>query len=255
VIELDPSSAEAGPTAGLRPSLRAFEAVAHELAVLVRAGHFVPGDRLPSERQLAARFGVSRPTVRVALGALESMGLVETRPGSGTFVAQRERTSADGSFPATDENPAELMEARIALEVAVARLAARRVPANAEALEEVRLTVEALERVASPQDVPDEIDRDFHRAVARLTGNAYVVALLEPVWESMSKPLFTALLRRSWSAELTERTAVEHRSILEALRARDPELAAFAMERHLRALVAAIFDEDAFEGPPPRFFA
>jgi DNA-binding GntR family transcriptional regulator len=81
------------------------------------------------------------------------------------------------------------------------------------------------------------------------------VALLEPVWESMSKPLFTALLRRSWSAELTERTAAEHRSILEALRARDPELAAFAMERHLRALVAAIFDEDAFEGPPPRFFA
>ena len=63
------------------------------------------------------------------------------------------------------------------------------------------------------------------------------------------------LLQRSWSSEDTRRTASEHRAIYEALRVGDPELAAFAMERHLRSLIAAMFDDGAFDGPPPRFYA
>ena len=75
-------------------------------------------------------------------------------------------------------------------------------------------------------DVPDELGRDFHRAVTRLTGNEYLVALLEPMWETMRQALFTTLRRRSWSADDTHRTAGEHRAVYEALRAGDPELAA-----------------------------
>jgi DNA-binding FadR family transcriptional regulator len=248
------SAAGAGAPGGLRPAPRAYEALAHELLVLILGGHFAPGDRLPSERQLASRFGVSRPTVREALGALEARGLVATRLGSGTFVAEKGARDEPPDAQA-DDSPAEFMEARVVLEVAVARLAARRAPLSRDELEEVRAGVEAMERVAEPDVLPHELDRDFHRAVTRLTRNEYLVSLLEPMWATMDQTLFGTLLRRSWSADDTRRTAIEHRAIYEALRAGDAELAGFAMERHLRALMATLFEDEAFEGPPPRFFA
>jgi DNA-binding FadR family transcriptional regulator len=238
----------------LRPRPRAYEAIAHELLVLILGGHLEQGARLPSERQLAARYGVSRPTVREALGALEARGVVATRMGSGTFVAERSDLDAAEDV-ASDDSPAEVMETRLVLEVAVARLAAKRAPFQAEALEDVRVSVEALERVANPDMLPDELDRDFHRAVVTLTANAYLVELLEPMWETLRQALYTTLRRRSWSPEHTRRTAIEHRAIYEALRAGDPELAGFAMERHLRGLMATLFEDEGLEGPPPRFFA
>jgi DNA-binding FadR family transcriptional regulator len=228
--------------------------VAHELLVLILGGHLAVGERLPSERQLAARFGVSRPTVREALGVLEARGLVVTRKGSGTFVAGREAPDEAEAGP-PDDSPADFMETRLVLEVAIARLAGKRARLDRDGIELVRVSVEALERIADPEVLPDELDRDFHRAVARLTGNDYLLRLLEPMWETMGQALFTTLTRRAWSAADTNRTATEHRAIYEALAAGDSELAAFAMERHLRGLMATLFDDEAFEGPPPRFFA
>lgn len=242
-----------GTSGLLRSTPRAYEAVAHELLVLILGGHLAVGDRLPSERQLASRFGVSRPTVREALGVLESRGLVVTRKGSGTFVADRE--ALEGPSEGLTDGAAEIMETRLVLEVAVARLAAKRARSSLGALEEVRVSVEALERAADPEVVPDELDREFHRAVTRLTGNEYLFRLLEPLWETMSQAVFATLRARSWSADQARRTATEHRAVYEALRAGDPELAAFAMERHLRAVMAALFEDEAFEDPPPRFFA
>jgi DNA-binding FadR family transcriptional regulator len=222
--------------------------------VLILGGHLAVGDRLPSERQLAARFGVSRPTVREALGVLEARGLVVTRKGSGTFVAGREAPE-DATEGPPDDSPVDFMETRLVLEVAVARLAGRRARLDREGMEQVRVSVEALERIADPELPPDELDRDFHGAVARLTGNDYLVRLLEPMWETMGQALFTTLTRRAWTPEDTSRTATEHRAIYEALAVGDSELAAFAMERHLRGLMATLFEDEAFEGPPPRFFA
>jgi DNA-binding FadR family transcriptional regulator len=239
----------------LRSTPRAYEAIAHELLVLILGGHLAVGDRLPSERQLAARFGVSRPTIREALSALESRGLVETRVGSGTFVAERAGLDDQTQAVLSDDSPTELMESRLVLEVAVARLAAQRAPSSPDRLEEVRVSVEALERTASPEVLPAELDRDFHRAVTRLTGNDYLIELLAPIWDTMGQALFTTLGRRSWSVDDTRRAATEHRAIYEALRAGDPGLAAFAMERHIRALIAKLFEDEGFEGPPPRFFA
>jgi DNA-binding FadR family transcriptional regulator len=252
--ERSPSPAGSHAADVLRSTPRAYEAIAHELLVLILGGHLAVGDRLPSERQLAARFGVSRPTIREALSALESRGLVETRMGSGTFVADREALD-EAPAALLDDSPAEFMEARLVLEVAIARLAARRAVSGADRLEEVRVSVEALERTANPEVLPADLDRDFHRAVARLTGNDYLIELVEPMWDTMGQALFTTLGRRSWSADDTRRTATEHRAIYEALRAGDPGLAAFAMERHVRALMAKLFEDEAFEGPPPRFFA
>jgi GntR family transcriptional repressor for pyruvate dehydrogenase complex len=139
--------------------------------------------------------------------------------------------------------------------VSLARLAARRAAGSPAGLNRLRVDVEALERVADPAAVPLELDAAFHRDVAALSGNRYLMAVLEPVWTTIASPSVAAILDRKWSPEATHRTAAEHRAIYEALLAGDGELASFAMERHLRSLAAAMLDDSAYEGPPPRFYA
>ena len=232
---------------------RAYEFVAHELLVVILSGRFRPGDRLPSERDLAAHLGVSRPTIRQALDLLASHALVETRVGSGTFVVGSP-DHADGVSPPAGSSVREIMETRLTLEVAVVRLAARRAQAG-EDLELLRAIVEALERVRDRASFPARIDLAFHRTVAQLAANPYLAGLLAPLWETMGSTIPPAFASRRWSEDDTARAAVEHRAIFEALRVGDAELAGFAMERHLRAELARLVDETSVDGPPPRFFA
>ena len=254
MTEADSRFGDLSTIASLRAPRRAYEAVAAELEVLIRAGHFAVEERLPSERQLAAQFRVSRPTIRVALGQLEARGLVVTKSNSGTFVIQRDAEPV-AETEVSDESPTEVLETRLVVEIAAARLAARRAATHKDELENVRMAVEALERVADPAELHVDIDVDFHRGVVSLAGNSYLSQVFEPIWRTMDQALITTLLKRNWSAEDTLRTASEHRAIYEALRVGDPELAAFAMERHIRALIAAIFEDGPFDGPPPRFYA
>jgi GntR family transcriptional repressor for pyruvate dehydrogenase complex len=232
---------------------RAYEDVAHELLVLIMGGQFERGQRLPSERRLAEAFGVSRPTVREALNVLEGRGLVRTRVGSGTFVTAPSEEGAQGEV--ATEVALEFLEARLAVEVVVTRLAAKRAPSSREDLDFVRATVEALERPSRGSELPADVDRAFHRAIAEICGNAYLVELVAPVWEALEERLYRLLRERGWGAADTARAAAEHRAVFEALRVGDSELAGFAMERHLRAEMARLFDDADVDGPPPRFFA
>jgi DNA-binding FadR family transcriptional regulator len=234
---------------------RAYEAIAHELLVLILSGRYAPGERLPSERSLAAHYGVSRPTLREALGALESRGLIRTKVGSGTYVNDREAALDDGGDVAFDASPAEVMETRLLVEIGVARIAARRAALAPDGVEQLRAAVEALERAANPEVFPDELDAGFHRALVALSGNDYLDGLLSPIWEAMRQGLFVTMQNVSWTAADTVRIAAEHRAIFESVRIGDAELAAFTMERHLRAAMAKLFSDDADDAPPPRYFA
>ncbi|HZT54518.1 MAG TPA: FadR/GntR family transcriptional regulator, partial [Gaiellaceae bacterium] len=229
-------------------SRRAHEFVAHELLVLVLSGRFRPGDRLPPERQLATTFGVSRPTVRQALGVLAAHGLVETRVGSGTFVVgpAPPETELAGDVPGLRD----VLEARLVFEVGTARLAARRVQRGAEDLELVRAIVEALERSPDRDRFPIEIDVAFHRSIAQLTGNQQLVSLVAPCWQAMATATAAASTRSRWTREDTARAASQHRAVFEAVRVGDAELAGFAMERHLRAELGRLADDGPLDGPP-----
>jgi GntR family transcriptional repressor for pyruvate dehydrogenase complex len=243
------------PERSLRPlplSRRAHEFVAHEMLVLIFSGRFRPGDRLPPERALAAEFGVSRPTVRQAVGVLATHGLVEARVGSGTFVVGTPET-ADASASVENLNVTEVMEARLVFEVGAVRLAARRAQRSREDLGLLAAIVEAVEHLEEQEVFPVETDVAFHRAVLRLARNPHLEELLAPFWAVSAAA--TSAAAQGWTRDDTARLAAQHRAVFEALRIGDAELAGFEMERHLRTELARLADASSTGGPPTRFFA
>ncbi len=209
------------------------EEVVLRLREMIHEGELRPGDRLPPERDLARQLGVSRPTLRAGIRTLAAIGVFHSRQGAGTFVAE-----ADAS-PALDANPLRLMaslhgfssdemfETRIALEMAVAELAAKRATGDQLAT----MAEEVAEMFASLEE-PEEYlvhDMRFHQTIAAASGNRILTALMNMVatilFESRSKTVHRALDLKE-SAEM-------HRQIYRAIRAHDPEAAGIAMREHL----------------------
>jgi DNA-binding FadR family transcriptional regulator len=219
-----------GQTTRFRP-LQRYEQVAERLAADIRSGVFAPGERLPSERELARVLEVSRASVREAIGALQVQGVVETRPGAGTFVSARP--------PAVDvphdASPSAVLEARAQLEPAVARLAAVRGQRDAAA-ENLLAAMEA-----EPVDIAvwNTSDRLFHRQLAAMTGNPVLLAFADHVASLMDQPLWQRL--RDDSIAVPGRTRIhvaEHRMIYEAIVAGDGEAAAFYAVQHINRVRA-----------------
>lgn len=165
-------------------SERAFEAIAAQIRAELTAGRLTVGSRLPSERALAEQFGVSRNTLREALRSLEHAGLIELYKGAtgGAFISQRSgeaiATGLQDLFSTGAIQPAQLTEARIWLEAVVVREACRRAtPADIAAL---RDNVDAAEAAAKGGDfaLRAETNIEFHRILARMTGNPIMVVIV-----------------------------------------------------------------------------
>jgi len=213
---------------------------------LIEAGDLRSGQRLPAERELATRTGVSRPSVRGALQSLVAIGVVETRHGAGTFVAAGPPTL--GSEPLrflaalhgfTD---AEMFESRRVLEVGVVGLAAERATSDDRAAIADAVT----EGFASLGDPLAFLVHDitFHRAVAAASGNPILASLVE-----MVSALFYEQRRlTAGRARDLATPAQQHRKIYQAIRARDRDRAEAAMNEHLRRAQTA----QASESPAGR---
>lgn len=132
---------------------RLYQSVAAQIVALIRQGEFAIGERLPPERELALTLGVSRPSLREALIALEIGGQIEIRMGSGVYVRD---TAADavGPIATLGDSPSELMQARAAVEGSVAALAAARM--TAAMLERLRRTVQRMKRLAEAGKSPSK---------------------------------------------------------------------------------------------------
>jgi DNA-binding FadR family transcriptional regulator len=208
------------------------------LAADIAAGRLAPGARLPSERDLARALGVGRASVREALAALQNQGVLATRPGSGSFVADDApallRSTSAPELP-HDASPSDLLEARAMLEPAVARLAATRGGPDAE-VEELLAAMEEPVHIEDPRDRTrwSEADRLFHRRIAALTANPVLLALADQVAARMDEPLWQRL--RDESVATPGRTrihAAEHRMIYEAIVDRDGAAAEFYATQHI----------------------
>jgi len=210
--------------------LQRYEQIAERLADDIRSGVLAPGERLPSERDLARTLEVSRASVREALASLALQGVVETRHGAGTFVV-----GLPPSEPPHDASPSAVLEARLALEPQVARLAAARGQGD-EAAEKLLAAMET-----EPVDIAtwNASDRLFHRQLAVMTGNPVLLAFADHVASLMDEPLWQRL--RDDSIAQPGRTRIhvaEHRMIYEAIVAGDAEAAAFYSLQHINRVRA-----------------
>ncbi|MEZ0495554.1 FadR/GntR family transcriptional regulator [Sphingomonas sp. IW22] len=202
----------------------------------IAAGTYPVGSRLPAERDLTERFGVSRPTIREAMIALEMQGLVEARKGSGVFVLAS--TAAAGTDTELDIGAFEITEARRLLEGEVAAVAATEI--DEEQLDELRSLFEQMAK----DDVAEAeaADRRFHIAIAEATGNAVIIAAVTDFWDMRFRsPLAREVLRKAGSLG-TESRLAEHGRILRALEQRSPVEARNAMRDHLNRLITHLLD-------------
>lgn len=222
--------------------------VAHVRGMLDR-GELKSGDRLPAERELAHLLGVSRPSLRAGLRSLAVMGVVQIRPGAGSFIAGGPPAlGIDAlSFQAALHGftRVQMFEARLVLEVAAAGMAAER--ATSERL--VALSDETTGMFASMDDRQAFLLHDiaFHRAVASACGNPILSSLVDMVSE-----LFRQLRRQTIGRAHDLRDAAEeHRRIYLAIRAHDPERARRTMSEHLMRAEHSQSAEDTEAAPTP----
>jgi GntR family transcriptional repressor for pyruvate dehydrogenase complex len=209
---------------------RLYRQIADQIRALIRRGEFATGSRLPPERDLARQLGVSRPSVREALIALEVEGLVDVRIGSGIYVRAPDAAAATDAPEAT-AGPFELLRARYVIEAECAALAAKsarraQVTAIGEALDEMDREMEE-----GRQPLPG--DRLFHLRIAEATGNGALVHVIKLLWDERTGPLFKRLEHHYDSPDLWKSAMSEHRAVLKSIAARDPDAARIAMQRHL----------------------
>jgi DNA-binding FadR family transcriptional regulator len=237
---------------------RLYQRVAAQISELIRSGELPSGERLPAERDLARRLGVSRPTVREAMVALEIAGLVEVRTGSGVFVRAAtpiqpsERAEPAGQFD-SGPGPFDLLEARLIFEPEIAAVAARK--ASQKDIDGLESAIRALQAATDHQS-SIEADRQFHTAVAEATGNSVLVGIVQDFWANMTSPIFEALSSRTGLPDTDSMTLIDHREILRHVLAREPELAREAMRAHLNHVEAILATPDfAVNGSLPQIVA
>jgi GntR family transcriptional repressor for pyruvate dehydrogenase complex len=197
-----------------------------------------PGAMLPPEGELAARFGVSRATVREVVKVLVARGLIEVRHGVGLFVGHStERPLSEALALLVQRErvgPEALLEARLLLEVEIAGLAAVR--ATADDLVAMEQALADLGRVDAPLDAQTAADAEFHLALARAAHNPIFVA----VGEAVRKPLLESMRATYPLDGGPAHRHREHAAVYEAVRAQQPEAARLAMLRMLETSAAAI---------------
>lgn len=208
---------------------RLYRKIARQLSELIAAGEFIPGQRLPAERVLAQQLGVSRPSVREALIALEIEGKVEVRVGSGVFVAEPRRHPVPRELEG--EGPFELLRARQVVEGETAACAARE--ANPEEVAEIRATVEELRRAQATRPSTEAPDRAFHLAIAKATHNGPLLAVVQMLWDQGRGAIWKQMEKHFETPALRAATLRDHRAVLVAVEAHDPRAARSAMRRHL----------------------
>jgi DNA-binding FadR family transcriptional regulator len=207
-------------------SQRLYQQVAGQLGELIRQGEFRQGDRLPPERDLARQLGVSRPTVREAMIALEA-------PSAGVLPF---------ALPDIGPSPFELIAARRLIEPEVAFAAAGCMRAGV--LAEIAETLDAMRAGIDAGEGVQAADRLFHTRIAAATGNTVLASVVEQLWDSTFEPIFEGLSRRTGLPENQRAALAGHVRIFNALEQGDAAGARDAMRDHLAEVETILMAED-----------
>jgi DNA-binding FadR family transcriptional regulator len=216
---------------------RLYTTVASALSESIVSRKYAVGDRLPPERELSASFKVSRPTIREAIIALESDGLVEVRNNSGAYVKSNEPTAS--TRRCSDVGMFELLEARRAIEGEAAALAASRI--TDEEIETLRqLVAEMKDENSRDIEMSEDADMRFHLLIATASRNPLILQTIESCWQvRRSSPQTQYFLKKLRSLGVAP-NILEHSEILSALEQREPDAARAAVRNHLTAVIEAV---------------
>jgi len=218
---------------------RIYEEIMEQLKDMISKGQLKYGQKLPSERELAESLGVSRASVREALTALEAIGILDIRPGEGTFVRE---TSVSATFAPLamvlemeQNSMSQLMEVRRVLETEMAALTAQR------ATEEDLINIETnLDHMKSAKTISEAVEADlwFHFAIAEATHNSILLRIMNTVADLMHNTF--RIQREELFAGKGREIIAEHEAIYKAIRDRDIESARLRMLQHIDNIQAGI---------------
>lgn len=242
------------------PQTPRYRLVADALIARIEDGSLQVGKKLPPDRVLVDQLGVSRATLREALIALEVMGYLETRFGSGAYVADRQPGKRDAApaprtakakdtaaeaatqaapVPAFSNGPFETLEARRLIEGELAALAAGQImPPELDRL------WDAVNRMETAAGWDAEADEIFHATLAKAAGNSVLAELAADFWRSRKNdPLWSVIDRAVEDTNNRPALVAEHQAIIEALTEGDPDAARAAMHRHLDSFAETLLNE------------
>lgn len=218
---------------------RLYLQVAEQLRALISEGEFTAGQRLPSERDLAARFQVSRPTIREATIALEIAGAVEVRPGSGVYVTGQ-GTAAAALPDGQDPGPFEILEARKVIEGEICALAAGRI--GEEQLARLQALLDAMADGGGDGEDAESADEAFHCVIAEASGNSALCAAVTWLWRLRNESEISTHFHRRVRQEGSRPIVADHGRILAALRDGDAAAARDAMTAHLQRVIDQLLE-------------
>lgn len=209
---------------------RVYEDVIEQIKNLIMEGNLLPGDVLPTERELAQAFGISRGTLREAFRILEREGLIDARPGGGRYLSKAMDIVEDKNRILDNIERAtiiELLEARELFETGIVELAAKR--ATEEDIAEIEAAFYKWGEINPDGEGSSEPDQAFHLSIAKATHNVVLINMIELHMDLLQRTLNKTVKIPGRKSEVFE----EHKLILEAIKEGDPVKAKLALLNHL----------------------
>ncbi len=228
---------------------RVSSEIVHQIERLILEGVLRPGDRLPGERDLAGEFGVSRPTLREALAALEASGLLTARQGGGTYIADV-MNSIFGEpiirlFGKHEKATGDYLEFREGIEAQAARWAAQRATsADHEILTSIMQRMEAAHEIENP-DQEARLDVELHIAVSDASHNIVMIQSLRSIYNLLEHGVFYNRYLLYGHKGGRDALLEQHRAIYDGVMSREPDRAELAVRAHMKSVGAAWRESDA----------
>jgi len=214
---------------------RLYRRIVDQILLLIDSGDYPVGSRLPAERELSERFGVSRPTIREAVIALEAIERVAVKTGSGVYVLEWKEVKGVES----NVSPFELIETRVLVEGEAAALAASMITD-----EQLKSLTQALEEMAQENEAGDTesdvADRKFHSIIAAATHNRVLSSMIENLWDAQEGLYHIKMAHQAICMADPQIRLNEHQVIYDALANRDSRAARIAMRRHFTRGINAL---------------
>ncbi|MBW8190609.1 FadR family transcriptional regulator [Neiella marina] len=216
---------------------RLYLKVADQILDLIKQKDFSKGDKLPSERILSSELGVSRPTVREAMVALELADMIEIRTASGIYLKHAATKSAklliDGG-----PGPFEILEARQIFEREACALAAKRI--SDEQLDKLEALLDAMLEENESLSPTEKADEEFHCEIAKASGNSAIYQTVMWLWQLRNESDLVSHFHKQTRMDGIRPIIEDHKKILDALKARDTEKSRAAMDEHLHRVIESL---------------